>query len=186
MAKEKYRTLKKKSPVLPILVTILVMIIGTAAVLKFTDAGFFLKCHISNAPRMRCTVSMKLDGKVIWQNGGMEIQGMNMDNGQENTVTDWKVVPHSGGEFCCKGGVYGNQPFTVRFFKNDNSLPVSIPVSVIVPSDWAMSEVMLQIDADSETQTYDYTITLKINHDVHTESGTGGFGMQDEIKISGV
>ena len=49
-----------------------------------------------------------------------------------------------------------------------------------------MSEVMLQIDADSETQTYDYTITLKINHDVHTESGTGGFGMQDEIKISGV
>ncbi len=186
MAKEKYRTFKKKSPVLPILVTILVIMIGALAVLKFTDAGYFLKCHISKAPRMSCTVSMKLDGKVIWETGGMEIQGMNMDNGQENTVTDWKVVPHSGGEFRCKGGAYGNQPFTVRFFKNDNSLPVSIPVRVIVPSDWAMSEVNLQIDADSETQTYDYKITLKINNDEHTDSGTGRFGKQDEIRISGV
>lgn len=186
MAKQKFKTFKKEKTMLPLLIGILVLIAAAIFVLKFTSVGYFLRCHLSSAPRMSCKVSVQMDGKPIWDEGGLEVQGMEMGNGEPNTVSDWQVIPGKGGEFRCKGGEYGLQPFMIRFFKNSGSDAVAVPVNVVIPSNWAMSEVDLQIEADSKTEAYEYTIKLTLGDDEFTNSGSGKFGKQEPISISGV
>ena len=166
-----------------ILILILLILIAAAVILNKTDAGYFLKCHISKDPRMNCEVVVQLDGAPCALTE-TQVTGLPMGTGEENRVSDFVSDP-SGCTFRCSGGEYGDQPFQLTVPCVDGKTAV-IPVRPIVASSWEMSDVRVVISVDSEQETYSYQITLRVNDDMHTNSGEAKFDDETGIKVSNV
>ena len=147
------------------------------------DNRYFLKCHISKAPRMSCDVTLNIDGKPTALNEA-DVKGLLLDNLTENTVSDF-VQEASGCSFRCLGGEYGSQPFEITFRYGDGRQAV-IPVRPVIGCCWAMSELMLIINADTASETYSYNISLTVNGRAYTASGTQPFGAKEEIRVSDI
>lgn len=148
-----------------------------------TDAGYFLKCHISKAPRMNCEVILNADSLPLSLQQP-NVRGMNMASGAENRISDF-VSDSSGCTFRCSGGEYGEQPFQITFACGDGKTAV-IPVRPFVAGSWEMSDVTVVIGADSEQETYSYQITLRVNGKAYTRSGEAVFDDETGIKVSNV
>ncbi len=166
-----------------VLVLILLLAAAAAFVLTKTDAGYFLKCHISKAPRMNCEVILNADGLPLSLQQ-TDVKGLNMADGTENKVSDFASDP-SGCTFRCSGGEYGEQPFQLTFACGDGKTAV-IPVRPVVASSWEMSDVTVVISADSEQETYSYQITMRVNGKAYTRSGEAAFDDGTGIKVSDV
>ena len=169
-----------------VLVTVLLLAVAAALgvfVFTMTDAGFFLKCHLSKAPRMNCEILLNVDGE-LYSLTEADVTALPMANGVENTISDFSSDV-SGCTFRCKGGEYGEQPFQISFAYGDGKTAV-IPVRPIVASSWEMSDVTVVISADSEQETYSYQITLRVNGKAYTRSGEAAFDDETGIKVSNV
>lgn len=178
------KTKKKKGYAgLIALAVVLLLLSAAALILEKTDAGYFLKCHISKAPRMRCEVILNADG-LPCSLTSEQVTGLPMDNGEENTISDFESDA-SGCTFRCSGGEYGEQPFRITFSCGDGKTAV-IPVRPIVASSWEMSDVTVVISADSEQETYSYQIMLRVNGELHTRSGEAKFDDETGIKVGNV
>ena len=162
---------------------ILLIALTAVFILTRTDAGYFLKCHISKEPRMNCEVILNADGAPVSLQAA-DVEGLNMASGAENRISDFVSDP-SGCTFRCSGGEYGEQPFQITFACGDGKTAV-IPVRPIVAGSWEMSDVTVVINADSEQETYSYQITLRVNGKAYTRSGEAAFDDETGIKVSDV
>ena len=168
-----------------VIALILAAFLAAGAFLMFSksDTAYFLRCHISKAPRMSCDVTLNIDGKPTALNEA-DVKGLLLDNLTENTVSDF-VQEASGCSFRCLGGEYGSQPFEITFRYGDGRQAV-IPVRPVVGCCWAISEVKLTIDANSASEIYSYTVTLTVNDEVHTGSGEASLTAKEEIRVSNI
>lgn len=166
-----------------VLVIVLLLAAAAAFVLTKTDAGYFLKCHISKAPRMNCEIILDADGQPVSLQTA-DVKGLNLADGTENKISDFASDP-SGCTFRCSGGEYGEQPFQITFACGDGKTAV-IPVRPIVASSWEMSDVTVVISADSEQETYTYQITMRVNGKAYTRSGEAVIADETGIKVSNV
>lgn len=176
--------MSKKSIIICIIVLIFALLAaGAFLLLTKTDAGYYLKCKISKAPRMSCEVVVTVDGAPYSLNEA-DVKGLLMNNREENKVSDFEPAD-SGCSFRCLGGEYGSQPFAITLRYGDGK-QVVIPVSPILGNCWEISEVMLTIDADTASETYTYNIVLTVNDGVNTNSGQAAFSSQEEIYVSDI
>ena len=177
--------MEKKKSRAGFIVLLIVLILATAAAFVFTktDAGYFLKCHISKAPRMNCEIILDADGQPVSLQAA-DVKGLNLADGTENKISDFASDP-SGCIFRCSGGEYGEQPFQLTFACGDGKTAV-IPVRPVVASSWEMSDVTVVISADSEQETYSYQITMRVNGKAYTRSGEAAFADETGIKVSNV
>ena len=127
-------------------------------------------CHLYSGPHMTCSVSMNVDGKPCRLESS-EVQGGILANGQVNSVSDFQSL-ESGGRFRCEGGEYGSQPFAVTFQTEAMQQPVCIPVDVFVPCCWEMTDVVLTVDADTASRTFDYQLSMKMGKEEFSKTGT--------------
>ena len=174
---------KKGNAGIIVLILILLIPIAAAVILDKTDAGYFLKCHISKAPRMNCEVVMQLDGAPC---SLTEAQGtaLPMDNGEENTISGF-VSDASGCSFACKGGEYGAQPFQITVPYGDGNT-LQIPVKPVIGANWEMTELVLTVQADSAAETYTYSATLYVNGRAYKNAGEAAFDSEDSIRVSDI
>ena len=147
------------------------------------DNRYFLKCHISKAPRMTCDVIVNADG-APYSLKETDVKGLLLDNLTENTVSDF-VQEASGCSFRCLGGEYGSQPFEITFRYGDGRQAV-IPVRPVIGCCWAMSELMLIINADTASEIYSYNISLTVNGRAYTASGEASLTAKEEIRVSDI
>lgn len=166
-----------------VLILFLLILIAATLILNRTDAGFFIRCHLSKAPRMNCEVVLNADGEPVSLTEDC-VTALKLDNGEENTISDFEPDV-SGCSFKCKGGEYGNQPFQITFTCGDGKTAV-IPVRPVIASSWAMSDVTLAVSADSETETCAYRINLRVNGKAYTQSGEVPFDDETGITVSSV
>ena len=168
-----------------VIALILAVFLAAGAFLMFSksDTAYFLRCHISKAPRMSCDVTLNIDGKPTALNEA-DVKALLLANEQENTVSDF-TSKESGCSFRCLGGEYGQQPFEITFPYGEGRQAV-IPVRPVVGCCWAMSEVKLTIDAHSASEIYSYTVTLTVNDEVHTGSGEASLTSKEEICVSNI
>ncbi|MBQ5339942.1 MAG: hypothetical protein J6Z40_12345 [Oscillospiraceae bacterium] len=156
-------------------------------------------CHLYSGPRMTCSVTVHVDGKPCRLQSS-DVQGGVLANLQINSVSDFQSL-ESGGRFRCEGGEYGSQPFAVTFQTENMPEPVYIPVDVIVPCCWEMTDVALNVDADTASKTFDYQLSMKMgreefsrNGSVSYQEGNGQpfsplepeYQNRNEIRVSGV
>ena len=165
------------------LILFLLIPIAAAVFLYNTEAGYFLKCHISKDPRMYCEVVMQLDGAPCPLTAA-QVTGLPMDSGAENKVSDVESDA-SGCSFLCKGGEYGAQPFQITFSYGDGQTAV-ISVEPVIGADWEMTDLVLTIQADSATETYTYSATLYVNGRAYKSAGEAAFDSEDSIRVSDI
>ena len=180
---EKKTEKKKGNAGIIVLILLLLIPIAAAVFLDKTEAGYFLKCHISKDPRMTCDVVMQLDGAPCPLTSE-QVTGLPMDNGEENTISDFESDV-SGCSFKCKGGEYGNQPFQIAFPYGDGKTAV-IPVKPVIGACWEMTDLVLTVQADSAAETYTYSATLYVNGQAYKSTGEAAFGSEDSIRVSDI
>ena len=178
------KTEKKKGNA-GIIVLILILLIPIAAALSLakTETGYFLKCHISKAPRMNCEVVLNADGEPVSLTEA-DVTALKMDNGEENTISDFEPDV-SGCTFRCKGGEYGRQPFQITFSYGDGQTAV-IPVTPVIGANWEMTDLVLTVQADSAAETYTYSATLYVNGRAYKSTGEAAFDSEDGIRVSDI
>ena len=166
-----------------VLILFLLILIAVAVILYKTDAGYFLKCHISKEPRMNCEVVMQLDG-VPCSLTETQVTGLPMESGTENTVSDF-VSDVSGCSFRCKGGEYGAQPFQITVSYGDGKTAV-IPVKPVIGAGWEMTDLVLTIQADTAAETCTYSAALYVNGRAYNNNGETAFGAEEGIYVSDI
>ena len=178
---EKKTEKKKGNAGIIVLLLLLLLPIFAALILEKTDAGYFLKCHISKEPRMSCEVILNADGEPASLTEDC-VAVLKLDNGEENTISDFSSEV-SGCTFRCKGGAYGSQPFQITFSYGDGKTAV-IPVRPVIGADWEMTELALTIQADTAAETYTYSAVLYVNGKAYKNAGEAAFASEDGIRVS--
>ena len=180
---EKKTEKKKGNAGIIVLILILLIPIAAAFILDKTDTGYFLKCHISKAPRMNCEVVLNADGKPVSLTEA-DVTALKMDNGEENTISDFEPDA-SGCTFRCKGGEYGSQPFQITFSYGDGKTAV-IPVKPVIGANWEMTDLVLTIQADTAAETYSYRAVLYVNGTAYKSTGEAALDSEDGIRVSDI
>jgi hypothetical protein len=147
-----------------------------------TETGHFVLAHLNFGPHMSCELKLTVDDRVTLLNED-QITGLTMSNGKVNTVSQFGYLPgQTGMQFKCEGKEYGSQPFQITVQGTSEAL--QIPVSVIVPDDWEVTEITLDITVDTVGRSYTYTAEGTMGNDHTSSAGTLSFDGDSVIRLS--
>lgn len=165
---------------------IVLLVLAVLAVSCFlarnTETGHFVLAHLNFGPHMSCELKLTVDDRVTLLNED-QITGLTMSNGKVNTVSQFGYLPgQTGMQFKCEGKEYGSQPFQITVQGTSEAL--QIPVSVIVPDDWEVTEIRLDIKVDTAARSYTYTAEGTMGNDHTSSAGTLSFDGDSGIRLS--
>lgn len=162
------------------------VIILSCGLFALTRTGFgrHMIGKFYTGPHLRCNLTMTVDGKPYVPDASA-VTGLPLDNGTENTVSDFKALD-SGCKFCCKGHEYGNQPFQITVQTAEMQTPCVIPVKVIVSDNWRMTKLELNISINTNDGTYTYDAQADMSGDVCSSSGENPMDGITVIRISNI
>ena len=130
-----------------------------------------------------CEIQLTVDGRETPLTADMVIPCI-MESQIENTVLSVEQT-QDGGVVSCKGGEYGDQPFSIAV-PLEGKEPAVFTISPFVADWWDITKITLTLSVDSKTDTYETEYHFSMYHTERDGYDTPAILSENIIRMSGL